>query len=126
MENTFRRIGSKRFVGFSNWFGQKKKKPLVAVVWKKIKKMIKHCQWTMNKKVKYFIHMETVKTETTQTKYQLLQVYMDQASIINHAWLWKQMVTFFVHTQKKKSEKPKYQLNKKKKMHLKKWWIEHG
>ena len=59
--------------------------------------------------------MEAVRTEAAQTKYQLLQMYMDWVSIVDHAQPWKQIVTFFVHTQKKENKKPKYQLNKREK-----------
>ena len=88
----------------------KKRKSLVTMVWKAMGEMIEHCQWTTAKKVKYFIHMEAIKTKTIQIKYQLLQIYMDHNNIIKHAQLWKQIVTFFVHTQRHNwdSEGPKY------------------
>ena len=59
--------------------------------------------------------MEAVRTEVAQIKYQPLQTYMDWASIVDHAQLWKQMVAFFVHMQGRENEEPKYRLNKKKK-----------
>ena len=36
------------------------------------------------------------------------------------------MVAFFVRMWGRENEEPKYWLNKKKKIYLKKWWIEHG
>ena len=90
------------------------------MIWKTIEKMIKYCQWMTTNKTKYFICMEIIKMKATQIKYQLLQPYMDHASIVNYVWLWKQIVAFFVCIQKKKNKKLKHQLNKKKKMHLEK------
>ena len=79
-----------------------------------MEEIIEHCQRMTVNKTEYFICMEAVKTEAAQTRYQLLQPYMDHTSIVDHAQLWKQMVVFFVHTQGKENKKPKYQLNKKK------------
>ena len=93
----------------------KKKKLLVTIIWKIIKKMIKYCQQTTTNKTGYFICMEVVRTKVAQTKYQLLQPYMDHTNIINYTWLWKQIITFFVHMQKKKNEKQNNKLKKKKK-----------
>ena len=59
--------------------------------------------------------MKAVKTKAMQIKYQLLQVYMDQVSIVDHAQLWKQMVAFFVRMQERESERPKYWLNEREK-----------
>ena len=78
------------------------------MVWKKMEKIIKYCQWMMDKKIKYFICMEAVRTKAAQIKYQLLQMYMDWVSIVDYVQLWKQMVTFFVCMQGKESKKPKY------------------
>ena len=86
----------------------KEKELLVAVVWKTMKEIIKYCQQMTANKVGYFICMKTVRTKAVQIRYQLLQLYMDHASIVNHAWLWKQMVAFFIHTWGRENEKPKY------------------
>ena len=59
--------------------------------------------------------MEAVKTKMAQIKYQLLQIYMDYDNIIKYIQLWKQMVAFFICTQRHSwnGKKLKYQLDEK-------------
>jgi phosphopantothenoylcysteine synthetase/decarboxylase len=61
-----------------------------------------------------FVRLEAIQTEKHQTRYQPLQLYMDEKSISEHVRLWQQILIFFARTQRKHAWKsPKYRFTRR-------------
>lgn len=86
----------------------------IAVIWKGMDIMIRHCQRTVATahQVGHFVKMEAVRTEFHQTRYQPLQPYMDAKEISGYGRPWKQVVVLIARTQRRHQWKsPPYKLN---------------
>ena len=62
---------------------------LVGIVWDAMDGMLQHCQQTVKQQAGYFLRMEAVRSEAKQTKYRLLQPYMDPHAMKDYARPWK-------------------------------------
>src|SRR5437762_2154024 len=61
-----------------------------------------------------FVRLEAIRTEKHQTRYQPLQPYMDEKSIVEHARPWKQILMFFARTQRQHEwNSPKYRFTRR-------------
>jgi hypothetical protein len=65
-------------------------------------------------RVGVFVRLEAIRTEKHQTRYQLLQPYIDEKSIGEHVRPWQQMLIFFARTQREHAWKsPKYRFTRR-------------
>jgi hypothetical protein len=55
-------------------------------------------QASVIQRVGLFVRFKAIRTEKHQTRFQLLQPYMDEKSISEHARPWQQMLMFFART----------------------------
>ena len=60
---------------------EEENEPILARVWRAMDEMMRHCQQTVIRRVGVSVRMEAIRTEKHQTRYQLLQAYMDGQSI---------------------------------------------
>ena len=60
---------------------EEENEPILARVWRAMDEMMRHCQQTVIYRVGVSVRMEAIRTEKHQTRYQLLQAYMDGQSI---------------------------------------------
>ena len=62
--------------------------------------MARFSQASVVRRIVVFVRLEAIRTEKHQTRYQPLQPYMDEQSIVKHVRPWQQMVMFFARTQR--------------------------
>ncbi|KAF3032321.1 hypothetical protein E8E12_002369 [Didymella heteroderae] len=75
--------------------------------------MKNHCQASVIHRIGVFVRLEAIRTAKHQTRYQPLQPYMDEQSIVKHARPWQQMVMFSARTQREHAWKsPKYRFTR--------------
>ncbi|KAF2008235.1 hypothetical protein BU24DRAFT_325329, partial [Aaosphaeria arxii CBS 175.79] len=74
--------------------------PVEAAIWKATDQMIRFSQRTVVGRCGIFVRMEAIRTEKHQTRYQPLQGYMDEKTIVKHSRAWKQIMMFFARTQR--------------------------
>ena len=72
--------------------------PVKAAIWEAIDELARFSQILVIERIGVFVRMEAIWTEKHQTRYQPLQLYMDEKSIGDHTRLWKQILMFFART----------------------------
>ena len=63
--------------------------PILTAIWQAMDDMIQHCQQTVIYRVGIFIRLEAIRTEKYQTRYHLLQGYMNAKLVQEYDRLWK-------------------------------------
>jgi hypothetical protein len=77
-----------------------KVKPVEAAMWEAMVRLTRSSQASVIERVGVFVGLKVIQTEKHQTRYQPLQLYMDQNVIINHMRPWQQMLMFLAQMQK--------------------------
>ena len=78
----------------------KDEEPVEAAIWKAMGELAQVSQASVIDRTGVFVRLEAIRTEKHQTRYQPLQPYMDEKSILEHARPWKQVLMFFARTQR--------------------------
>lgn len=92
---------------------KKEEEPVEAAIWKAMDGLARHSQGSVIDRVGVFVRLEAIRTEKHQTRYQPLQPYMDEKSIVEHSRPWKQMLMFFARTQREHEWKsPQYRFTR--------------
>jgi RecQ family ATP-dependent DNA helicase len=92
------------------------KEPVAAAIWKAVEDLLSHCQHNVVHQVGHYVKMEAVRTEKQQTKYQPLKPYKEISAIKENSKPWKQMMAFFVRTQRQHDwASPKYKFDRRSK-----------
>ena len=76
-----------------------KPEPYETVIWKAMTEVARISQMTVSK-AGVFVRMEAVRSEKHQTRYTPLETYWDPDEIARKVQPWRQMMVFFVRTQK--------------------------
>lgn len=76
-----------------------KPEPYETVIWKAMTEVAQISQMTVSK-AGVFLRMEAVRSEKYQTRYMPLETYWDPEEINRRVQPWRQMMVFFVRTQK--------------------------
>jgi Orsellinic acid/F9775 biosynthesis cluster protein D len=89
---------------------EKEEKEVVErVIWQAMGEIARISQASIINRVGVFVRKEAIRTEQNQTKYQPLQAYQHEEEIEDHVRSWRQVLMFFVRTQKEHDwESPKY------------------
>ena len=88
---------------------KKEEEPMEAVIWEAMDGLARFSQASVIDRIGVFVRLEAIRTEKHQTRYQPLQPYMDEKSIVEHARPWKQILMFFARTQRQHEwNSPKY------------------
>ncbi|PVH96324.1 hypothetical protein DM02DRAFT_687969, partial [Periconia macrospinosa] len=74
--------------------------PVEAAMWAAMDGLARFSQASVIHRVGVFVRLEAIRTEKHQTRFQPLQPYMDEKSIVEHSRPWKQMLMFFARTQR--------------------------
>ena len=92
----------------------KNEETIEAAIWKAMDDLARISQASVINRIGVFVRLEAIRTEKHQTRYQPLQPYMDEKSIVKHARPWKQMLMFFARTQRAHEWKsPKYRFTRR-------------
>ena len=73
--------------------------PFEEAIWEAMTDVARMSQQTVSK-AGVFVRMEAVRTEKQQTRYMPLETYWDPESVDRRAQAWRQMLMFFVRTQR--------------------------
>jgi superfamily II DNA helicase RecQ len=93
---------------------KKDEEPVEAAIWEAMDGLARFSQDSVIERVGIFVRLEAIRTEKHQTRYQPLQPYMDEKSIVEHARPWKQILMFFARTQKEHEWKsPTYRFTRR-------------
>src|SRR4051812_34506091 len=93
---------------------KKEKEPVEAAIWEAMDGLARFSQASVIERIGVFVALEAIKTEKHQTRYQPLQPYMDEKSIVEHVRPWKQMLMFFARTQREHEwDSPKYRFTRR-------------
>lgn len=79
---------------------KKDEEPVEAAIWEAMDGLARFSQASIIDRTGVFVRMEAIRTEKHQTRYQPLQPYMDEKSIVEHSRPWKQVLMFFARTQR--------------------------
>ena len=74
--------------------------PVEAAIWAAMDGLARFSQASVIHRIGVFVRLEAIRTEKHQTRYQPLQPYMDEQSIVKHVRPWQQIVMFFARTQR--------------------------
>jgi superfamily II DNA helicase RecQ/uncharacterized C2H2 Zn-finger protein len=93
---------------------KKDEEPIEAAIWEAMDGLARFSQASVIHRTGVFVRMEAIRTEKHQTRYQPLQPYMDEKSIVEHSRPWKQMLVFFARTQREHEwTSPKYRFTRR-------------
>nr|GEZ17793.1 RecQ helicase L2 [Tanacetum cinerariifolium] len=88
--------------------------PVEAAMWEAMDGLARFSQRSVIERIGVFVRLEAIRTEKHQTRYQPLQPYMDEQSIVKHVRPWQQMVMFFARTQREHTWKsPRYRFTRR-------------
>ncbi|PSN59182.1 hypothetical protein BS50DRAFT_658963 [Corynespora cassiicola Philippines] len=88
--------------------------PVEAAIWEAMDGLVRFSQASVIHQTGVFVRLEAIRTEKHQTRFQPLQPYMDEKSIIEHSRPWKQMLMFFARTQREHTWKsPRYRFTRR-------------
>jgi RecQ family ATP-dependent DNA helicase len=93
---------------------EQRAEPVEAAMWEAMDGLARFSQASVVRRIGVFVRLEAIRTEKHQTRYQPLQPYMDEQSIVKHVRPWQQMVMFFARTQREHAWKsPKYRFTRR-------------
>ena len=88
--------------------------PVEAAMWEAMDGLARFSQTSVTRRIGVFVRLEAIRTEKHQTRYQPLQPYMDEQSIVKHVRPWQQIVIFFARTQRDHTWKsPQYRFTRR-------------
>ncbi|RYO48247.1 hypothetical protein AA0116_g12773 [Alternaria tenuissima] len=87
--------------------------PVEAAIWAAMDGLARFSQASVMDRIGVFVRLEAIRTEKHQTRFQPLQPYMDEQSIVEHVRPWQQLLMFFARTQREHTWKsPKYRFTR--------------
>jgi RecQ family ATP-dependent DNA helicase len=93
---------------------EQRAEPVEAAMWEAMDGLARFSQASVVRRIGVFVRLEAIRTEKHQTRYQPLQPYMDEQSIVKHVRPWQQMVMFFARTQREHAWKsPQYRFTRR-------------
>jgi RecQ family ATP-dependent DNA helicase len=88
--------------------------PVEAAIWVAMGGLARFSQASVIHRIGVFVRLEAIRTEKHQTRFQPLQPYMDEKSIVEHVRPWQQILMFFARTQREHAWKsPKYRFTRR-------------
>jgi RecQ family ATP-dependent DNA helicase len=88
--------------------------PVEAAIWVAMGELARFSQASVIHRIGVFVRLEAIRTEKHQTRFQPLQPYMDEKSIVEHVRPWQQILMFFARTQREHAWKsPKYRFTRR-------------